>query len=377
MLPDTVRPISVDDHLIEPPDLWTSRLPGRYRDDAPQVVKNDAGEDVWRYAGALNPIVALNAVAGLDVEDFSTRNISYSDMRPGVYNARERIRDMDADGLHGSICFPTFARFAGHRFLEGEDRELAGLCVRAYNDFMLDEWCAAAPDRLIPMTILPLWDSAAAVAEVHRCAGRGAKAIALSENPTKMGLPSIHSGYWDPVFGAIEETDLAVCMHIGSSSQVITSSTDAPYAVHVGLIGLNSMVGLTDLLFSHVLHDFPTLRIALSEGGAGWVPYLLERCDYTWERHRHHSGLRADITPSELFTRNIWVCIITDELAVDLRHRIGVDKIMWECDYPHSDSLWPDSRKALLESLHDVPENEALAIAEDNARSVFRFPAVP
>src|SRR5581483_4982589 len=111
MLPESVRPISVDDHLIEPPDLWTSRLPSRYRDEAPKVIKNDAGEDVWAYAGAQNPIVALNAVAGLDVEDFSTRNISYDDMRPGVYNVAERIKDMDADGLHGSICFPTFSRF--------------------------------------------------------------------------------------------------------------------------------------------------------------------------------------------------------------------------------------------------------------------------
>lgn len=375
MLRDTVRPISVDDHLLEPPTLWTGRLPARLVEQGPTVITRADGTEVWRYAGKEYETTGTLAVAGKGVEEFTHAPIAYRDMRPGCYDPKARLEDMDLDGIWGSLSFPTFCRFAGHRFLEGADRQLAQLCIQAFNDFVLDEWCAAAPERLVPLVILPLWDPDACVREVERTAANGAKAVAFSENVTKLGLPSIHTGHWDNVFRAIEETDLAMCMHVGSSSELITSSSDAPYGVHTSLVGLGSMVACSDLLFSHVFHDFPDLRVVLSEGGAGWVPYLLERCDWNLDRHSAHSQMRNDVKPSELFHRNIWVCIISDAVALEARQHIGVDRIMWECDYPHADSYWPHSRKLLVESMHDVPDDEATAIAEGNARDVFRFGA--
>jgi predicted TIM-barrel fold metal-dependent hydrolase len=374
MLSPTARPISVDDHLLEPPNLWSSRLPRRCLDDGPQLRDRADGVEVWSYAGREYVTTGTLAVAGQPVEDFSHEPMRYADMRPGCYDPAARIEDMNSDGVFGSLSFPTFSRFAGHRFLEGGDRELALLCVRAFNDFVLDEWCAAAPERLIPLVILPLWDVSACVQEIERTAARGARAVAFSENVTKLGLPSIHSRHWDPVFRSVEETDLALCMHIGSSSELITSSDDAPYGVHTSLVGLGSMVACSDFLFSHVFHSFPRLRVVLSEGGAGWVPYLLERADWNWDRHRHHAkDMQGDRTPSEIFRSNIWVCIISDAVALAARHEIGVDRMLWECDYPHADSNWPNSTKMLHESLLNVPADEALAIAELNARTVFRL----
>ena len=372
MLSDSVRLISVDDHLIEPPHLWSSRLPKRYIDEGPRVVR-DGGIDLWEYASRRYETTGTLAAAGRDVSEFTHEAISFDDMRPGCYEPQARLADMDRANIWGSLSFPTFGRFAGHRFLEGSDRELARLCVSAYNDFVMDEWCATAPDRLIPLIIVPMWDVAECVKEVKRMAARGAKAVALSENPTLLGLPSIHSRAWDAMFAAIADADLTICMHVGSSGQLISSSPDAPYGVHTSLVGLGSMIACSDFIFSHLFHELPSLRVALSEGGAGWVPYLVERMDACWETHRHHSGMQGKVSPRELFASNIWVCVINDAFAIEQRHTIGVDRMMWECDYPHADSLWPNSRESLAKAMVDVPDHEAAAIGEGNARHVFRM----
>lgn len=372
MLNEDVRLISVDDHLIEPPHLWADRLPAKWQEVGPRIVEDGDGHQTWQFEGTLFPQVGLNAVAGLNVEDFSTEPRRFEDMRTGCYEPNARLADMDQDGVFGSMSFPSFSRFAGQRFLEAEDKELALACVQAYNDFMIDEWCATDPERLIPLVIMPLWDASLAAAELRRTAGKGAKAIAFSEGPAKLGLPSFHSGGWDPLFDAAEETGLPVCMHIGSSSSMITTSDDAPYAMHIGLNGLNSMIAAVDLLWSPIPTKFPKIKLVLSEGGAGWVPYIMEKVNWAWTRHRHYAGL-PDTPPDEVWSRNFFLCFIEDVFAVEQRAKIGIDNLMWEGDYPHSDSNWPNSRNRLEEVLKDVPDGEAAKIAELNARRIFNL----
>jgi predicted TIM-barrel fold metal-dependent hydrolase len=373
MLPASTRIVSVDDHIIEPPDLWQRRLPDRYRDDGPRVVKDERGVDVWEYAGTRTEQHGLSTVAGQRFDEISNTPVSFDEMRPGSYDPVARLADMDEDGVHAQLGFPSFARFAGHRFLEGDDRELARLCVEAYNDFLFDEWCAAAPDRFIPMVVVPLWDPQLAAAEIRRTAALGARAVAFSENPTLLGLPSWQTDHWDPLFAAAEEAELPLCLHIGSSTHMIDHSADSPYPVHVAVVGCNSMVAAADLVFSPVFDKFPALKVVMSEGGAGWVPYALERMDRAWERHRHHSGSRLHVAPSEVFKRNIYLCVIGDDHAVQMRHTFGVDHLLWESDYPHLDTTWPHTRKLLEAAMVDVPDDEASMIAETNARDVFRF----
>lgn len=375
MLPIDAKVISVDDHIIEPGHLWIDRLPSRYGDRIPRLVHEEDG-DYWEYADERVAVQKLSMIAGTSPAEWEDGVGRLSDARPGVYDPVARLSDMDEDGIWAEMCFPNYARFAGHRFLQGNDRTLALACVQAWNDFSLDEWCAAAPDRYIPLSILPLWDVNLAVAEVERTAAKGTRAIAFSEDPAQLGLPSIYTGYWDPLFSAIQDADLVLCQHIGSSSQLAKQaySPDSPVPAWVTLVGVNSMFAAVDWLFSGALQRFPKLRIALSEGGAGWAGYLMERADYVWDLRKFYTDVDADVPPSRLFRKHVGLCFLKDEVAIAARHDIGLSNLMFESDYPHADSVFPHSRKVLEESLTDVPDDEAQLIVEGNARRMFNFP---
>jgi predicted TIM-barrel fold metal-dependent hydrolase len=374
-LPADAKLISVDDHIIEPPNLWSDRLPAKYRDVGPHVIEIEDGRQAWVYE---DEIVQLNAanVQVLPEVDRSTlprASARFDEMRPGCFDPKARLVDMDRDGVWASLCFPDYARFAGHRFVFGQDKELSLLCTQAYNDFVLNEWCATDPSRLLPMIILPFWDVDLSVREVNRLADQGVRAVAFSENPTVMQLPSIHTGHWDPLWKVIEERDLAVCMHIGSSSHLITSSEDAPAAVKVALLGVNSMVSFADWLFSGVLDRFPRLKVIFSEGGAGWVPYILERAEKMWTIYGTDSG--ASRPPTEIYNDNISVCMVTDAFAMQTIEHIGIGNLLWESDYPHQDGMFPESRSTLERGLKTFSDLDALRVGRDNAAAVFGIKA--
>jgi predicted TIM-barrel fold metal-dependent hydrolase len=385
-LQNHMKLVSTDDHLVEHPRVWLDRLPAADRDRAPQLVDvaEDAvdvkgkpvraGTQMWFYEGRAYKEIALNAVAGKPPEQFGMEPMRFDDILPGCYDPVARLGDLDADGIWAQLNFPSFTKPSGTLFLQGDDKDLAARCIRAVNDFVLDEWCATAPERYISLVVLPLWDVGASVAEIERTAAKGAKAIGFPEHPVPLGLPSWYTGHWDPVFAAASDAGLPLCMHFGSSGQVPKASPESPAPVWISLMATNSMTTTTDLLFSPVVHRFPRLRFALSEGGIGWVPWLLERCDIVWERHRHYSDVNQEVPPSELFRRHFYGCFIADDSGLALRHEIGIDNITWECDYPHSDSLWPESRARLAKSLASIPDDEAHRIAELNARRLFNFP---
>ena len=375
MLTDDVQVVSVDDHVVEHPRVWSDRLPARFQDAGPRIVELDGGAQVWAFEGGVLPNIGLNAVAGKDPKEFGLDPVRFDDMLPGCYEVEARLADMDLDGVHVQMCFPTFPGFAGGTFFAANDKELAKACVAAWNDFIIDEWCAAAPDRFIPMVLLPFWDVDASIAELERTATKGAKAISFTEAPHRLGLPSFHSDHWDPLLAAAQSADLPLCMHFGSGGAPEVAP-DANFAVAIALFGMNSQFTTVDLLFSPVFHKFPRLRVALSEGGIGWIPYVIERLDYTWERHRWYTGVNTDVRPSDLFRDHVFGCFISDHAGVETRHIIGIGNLMFEGDYPHSDSNFPASRKKLEEVLRDVPDDEARAIAEDNARRVFNFPRI-
>jgi predicted TIM-barrel fold metal-dependent hydrolase len=336
-------------------------------------VELDGGTQAWRFEGKTIPTIGLNAVAGKDPKDFGIDPVRFDEMLPGCYDVTARLTDMDLDGVHAQMCFPSFPGFCGSTLFAAEDKDLASACVVAWNDFILDEWSAAAPDRFIPMVMVPFWDVEASVAEVERTAAKGAKAITFTEAPHRLDLPSYHSDHWDPFLAAAQAADMPLCLHFGTGGAPVTAA-DAPFAVAIALFGMNSQFTTVDLLLSPVFHKFPRLRVALSEGGIGWIPYVLERVDYTWERHRWYTGVNAEVRPSDLFRDHIFGCFIADDAGIEERHLIGVDNIMFEGDYPHSDSNFPASRKKLADVLREVPDDEARGIAEDNARRVFNFP---
>jgi len=192
--------VSVDDHVVEPPDMFDGHLPAKYKDLAPKVIQNADGNDVWLYEGQELPNIGLNAVSGKPPEEYGIEPTTFAEMRPGCYDIGERIRDMNANGVLGSMCFPSFPQFCGQLFSRTEDKTVALAMLRAYNDWHVDEWCGTYPGRFIPLALPPIWDPRLMADEVRRMAKKGCRAVTFSENPEKLGWPSFHSEHWDPFF---------------------------------------------------------------------------------------------------------------------------------------------------------------------------------
>jgi predicted TIM-barrel fold metal-dependent hydrolase len=366
--------ISVDDHVVEPPEVFDNHIPVKYKDRAPRVVRMPDGGDLWAFEDGFAPNVGLNAVAGCPPDEYGLDPTEYSQMRRGCYDVHERVRDMGAAGVLAGLNFPTFPHFCGQLFLRAKDKDLALACVRAYNDWHIHEWAGAYPDRFIPLSLPVLWDAELAAAEVRRVAALGCRAVTFSENPFKLGLPDYHGDYWDPFLRACAENGVVVCLHIGSSSAMQITTPNAPPEVMIALTPVNSMLAVTDLLFSGIFERVPDLRVAISEGGIGWVPYVLERADYVYQHH--HAWTHTDLggrLPSQLFHDHVWTCFIDDPMGVRVRDTVGVDKIMWEMDYPHSDSTWPHAPELLWKSLAGVPEDEIHKITHLNAMRAYSF----
>jgi len=380
--------ISVDDHVVEPPHLWTSRVPAKFKDRAPRYEKRRVGltrwsvsgfvtdqdgdgpeTDVWVFGDVVKPIRRNIAAAGLDRDEMDLNPISFDTMRKGCYDPVARLADMDLNHVEASLCFPQMSRFCGQEFTENPDRELGLACIRAYNDWMVEEWCATAPQRLIPMCIVPLWDAALAAAEIRRNAARGVHAITFSENPYVLGYPSIHSGFWEPMFAACAETQTTICMHIGSSSRMETVSADAPPAVSISLSSNNAINSLMEYLFSGVLVRYPALQLAYSESQVGWIPYQLERADAVWQQHRAWNGLAGSLPepPSYYYYRQVYGCFFSDFYGLANLGKVGEDNVTFEVDYPHTDSTWPDTEALARRLFAGLTGEQIYKVARGNA----------
>jgi predicted TIM-barrel fold metal-dependent hydrolase len=338
------------------------------------MVTRDDGTDVWLYEGKEIVNIGLNAVAGRPPDEYGMEPTSLHEMRPGCYDIHERVRDMDANGVLGSMCFPSFPNLCGQLFSRSKDKASALPILKAYNDWHVDEWCGTYPGRFIPLMLPPIWDPEEMAVEVRRMAAKGCHAVSFSENPEKLKLPSFHTDHWDPFWQACSDEGTLVCLHIGSSSSLVVTAQDAPIDVLITLQPVNILQCAADLMWSPVLRKFPDLRVALSEGGIGWIPYLLERLD--WIYTRHHAWTGQDFggrLPSDVFRERIVTCFIDDPTGVVIRDRVGIDSICWEADYPHSDSTWPTSPEFFMKSMDGVPDADLDKISHLNAMRHFQF----
>jgi predicted TIM-barrel fold metal-dependent hydrolase len=368
--------VSVDDHLVEPPTMFDAHIPAQYRDQAPKIVRNDDGSDVWVFNDSIIPNIGLNAVAGRPKEEYGIEPTAFDEIRPGCWDIHERIKDMNAGGVLGSMCFPSFPGFSGRLFAAADDKDLALAVVRAYNDWHVDEWCGAYPGRFIPMGLPVLWDPELAGDEIRRLAAKGVHSVTFTENPATLGYPSFHSDHWDPLWRACVDEGVVVSIHLGSSGQLAMTAPDAPVDVMITLQPMNICQAAADLLWSRVLKEFPDIRIALSEGGTGWIPYFLDRLDRTYDMHHLWTGQDfGDRLPSDVFRDHFLTCFIADPVGLRLRHDIGIDNIAWECDYPHSDSSWPEAAEELAEVAGSagVPDHELHKIGHENAMRWYSY----
>jgi len=388
--------ISVDDHVVEPRDLWQRWLPARHRSAGPKVVRAhyepgpwpvrisdriDAElpmTDFWIYEDVQLPVMVGMASAGLRPDQIVHGPISYDEMRPGCWSLPLRLADMDVNGVERALCFPTFPRFCGQTFLEARDRQLALACVEAYNNWMVDEWCGDSGGRLIPLCLIPLWDAGLAAREVRRNASRGVRAVAFSELPSALGLASVHdgAGWWDPFFSACAETGTVICIHVGSSSQTLTTSPDAPMAVRLALLSVNSQLAMTDWLVAGILARFPGLKLAFSESQIGWMPYVFERVDTIWRKGNAQSGFHPALVdpPSSYVAGRVYGCFFEDDFGLRSYDSIGIDQITFESDYPHQDSTWPNTRGYAARAMAHLTPEQIYKMVRGNAITMLDLP---
>jgi predicted TIM-barrel fold metal-dependent hydrolase len=366
--------ISVDDHVVEPPTMFDGRIPEKYRDQAPKVVQLENGTDVWKFGDAVIPNIGLNAVAGRPREEYGIEPTAFSEIRPGTYDIHERIKDMNAGGMLASMNFPSFPGFSGRQFAAAKDKDLALAVLRAYNDWHIDEWAGTYPGRIIPMALPILWDAELCAEEVRRVAKKGCHSITFTENPAKLGYPSFHDSYWNPLWTAVCDENVVVSIHLGSSGELVMTAPDAPVDVMITLQPMNVCQAAADLLWSRVIKNYPDIKIALSEGGTGWIPYFLDRLDRTYDMHHLWTGQDfGGKLPSEVFREHFLTCFISDPVGITLRDMIGIDNIAWECDYPHSDSSWPTAPEELAAVADGVPDGDLNKITYENAMRWYSF----
>ncbi len=371
---DDMIMISVDDHICEPPTLFDNHLSGEDLAAAPKFRTGKNGKNFWEYQGRKKPSVGLNAVVGRPFEEYGMEPSALEQLRPGCYDVHSRIDDMDVNGIAASLNFGNSICFDGQTFHKAPDKASACTHMRAYNDWQIDEWCAAYPGRFIPCGILPTWDMDATVAELHRIAAKGCHAVSINENPTVQDLPSIHNEYWNPFWKAVNDTDMTICLHIGSGNPAPHASMETPIEAWISTMPLSIAQGAADWLQLKALHDYPELRIALSEGSIGWVPYFLERADFAnWRHKAWTNSIFQDVKPSDIFKRHFLNCFIDDAFGLKNLEDIGEDMVAYESDYPHSDTLWPFAPEHLWKSVQKLTDAQIDKVTHLNAMRFFRF----
>ena len=383
--------ISADDHVIEPAHVWQDRMPSKHKELAPKIVIAPQGEMTlndgvwletpgtgdkmaawWHFENKRYQIKQMVACPGIPPEEVTMEGVTYDDIAPGCYDPIARLADMDINHVEASLCFPNYPRFCGQLFSEADDLELGLLCVQAYNDWMIDEWCGSSGGRLIPLCIVPLWDAELAAKEIYRVAEKGCRAVAWSELPAWLGRPGLHGDFWDPFLKACEETQTVICMHIGSGTKTVQTSPEAPTVVTANLIVCNSAASMIDWIFSGKFEQFPNLKLLYAESQIGWIPYFIERADDTWRTHQWAQGeKRIPKPPSHYYKRHVYSCFFKDTVWIDLLDRIGEDNVLFETDYPHQDGTFPNTL-AIAEELFGHLEQEIIdKIARNNAINLF------
>jgi predicted TIM-barrel fold metal-dependent hydrolase len=379
---DRYRVIDVDSHVSEPADVWTSRVPAKWRDAAPRIKKDPtSGKEVWWIGGEPTLPVGMTAIAGFDgtLPDCPD---TMEDVPPGAHLAEERLAYLDREGIYAQVLYPNVGGFGSGAFLKLKDPELMLACVRAYNDFIV-EWASVDPDRLLPIMATPFWDVKASVAEIERCAQQGVRGVLFGSQPQAFGEPELASPHWDPVFAAAQAARLPISFHIGSGEWDISGAAVIGYRAHLARVAANAFIDnekcLADIIFGGVCHRFPDLEFVSVESGVGWLTFALEAFDWQWK----NGGMRKehpeyDLLPSEYFRRQIYGCFWFEESGLEKALALYPDNLLYETDYPHptSMSVGPQSvarhpRDYATSVLAGVPEQTVERVLHGTAAELY------
>ncbi|HXJ36376.1 MAG TPA: amidohydrolase family protein [Candidatus Eisenbacteria bacterium] len=368
--------VDADAHVYEPPDVWQERVPRALRERAPKVVRGTDG-DVWSFdAGARTRPIGLMAAAGTSYLGFRPSGLTYETIRRGHYEPRARLADMDADGIHAQLLYPSVCEEGARMF--GDERALQLACVRAYNEWQL-EFCAVAPGRLFGHAVIPATGVADAVAELEWAMDRGYRGVLISTFPSGRVEPSPDDA---PFWARAEGAGVPVALHIGSfhADGPVKQRRFEPEAVlpraSISKSGANTVPLVARMIFSGMFERFSRLRVLLVEANIGWIPAMLEQTDDMFLRYRWFTGTAAAM-PSRVFHRNFWATFMVDTVGIELRHRLNLEHLMWSTDYPHTGTDWPNSRVTIARVFRGVPAAEVKRMLHTNCKTLYRLDEIP
>lgn len=374
--------IDTDTHITEPGDVWTSRLPQKFQEQAPRMIRTDDGMDVWQFGNRARQIpVGATAMAGWP-EPFPSIPMNLDQAAPGTYDAKARLDYMDEIGAWAMALYPNIGGFGSETFLGLDDPELMLACVRAYNDWLI-EWIEPDPRRFIPVMATPFWDVDAAVAEIQRCREIGHRAILFTSAPQDFGMPLIGDAHWNPIWDAAQDVDLPISLHIGSGDfqdqlmnpERFTTHGIGPTTVSGSMsILLSNAIQLMDVVMSGVLPRNPRLKVVSVESGIGWMPFVKEALDHGF-KYTNVPGEKPEFTklPSEYIREQVWACTFFEEFGTHAcLDEIGVDRVLFETDYPHPICLYGDEvREKIDAAFGDLPEDVQKKVLFSNAAELY------
>ncbi len=367
--------VSVDDHVQEHPDVWTSRMSkAKWGDRIPHLSEQRDGSQVWEINGQKAPMRGT-ASAGAMMPDRNQEPQRWDQVPAAAYQPAARLQAMDADGVDCSVLYPTVPGVAGQHFGAIEDAQLELACVQAYNDFLVEEWAGHSP-RFVPQCVVPISSTQAAADELRRAVAKGHRGVILPSLPWHLkDVPHINDEAWDVVWAACQELEAPVCFHAGvsPSTQLETWSGFSPTlaAAMSSITAPASTIPIVaNILFSRILTRFPRLKIVFAETTLAWGAYEIETADHQFERQRLHTE-GYNMKPSELFHRQCYLTGWYDRAAFLVRHYLGVENMLWQTAFPQANSTWPNTRDYINRSFEGVPANEREMVLSGNAAKLY------
>ncbi|HXN60217.1 MAG TPA: amidohydrolase family protein [Acidimicrobiales bacterium] len=379
--------IDADAHVTESADVWTDRLPSKWAEIAPRMVRDpETREDFWYVGGQrTSASVGATAVGGSDDWVFPDRPLNIDECPLASWNAKARLEFLDSVGIWAQVIYPNVGGFGNQAFMNIKDEDFRLACVQAYNDWMV-QWCAEDPRRLLGVAALPFWDVDACVKEVERCAALGFRSILFTGEPQRFTGKFFGESHWDPLWRIASETGLPMSLHLGSGNVEVHYNTPRFDALGIRTatafagvaMFLENAIQVSDLLLSGVFARFPDLKVVSVESGVGWLPFVLESADRTLLNY--FTTLEAanfDMLPSEYFRRNMWACYFYEKLTDTAIEAIGADKLLFETDYPHGQCLNLTTIRQQTDSLRELPNEVRQKLLFENAASLYHIESPP
>ncbi|PON19043.1 amidohydrolase [Candidatus Entotheonella serta] len=362
--------ISADSHMVEPPDLWSTRLDKAFRDRVPGFVMDPKGKKgLYFVCDGLEPRLMSSAFAsGVSPEELLKyhQETTLENGRAGGWDPVARLEDMALDGVRAEVLYTS----VGFGLLGLLDEPYQVALFRAYNDW-LAEFCRHDSKRFAGLAMIPLLDVATGVQELKRSAKMGLKGALIMASPPPGH--SFISREYDPFWAEAEALNMPVSLH-ASAGHGPESKDKSRSRYQIKMCNPHEIQrSFIDIIFSGVLERYPGLKLVSAENDIGWIPHFLYSADYYFNKYRHYEPTELTMPPSAYWNRQVYATFMNDAIGIEMAHHVGEATYMWASDYPHTQSTWPHSRDIVEETFTTVSDAVRQKIICDNVAKLYDF----